>query len=141
MKIMSRKDTWLFHIGPIVVIILVFLSYLVIPFGHHIILNNLCIDVFFWIIVCSIVPLRLLMARYISNNKYFFLGGLQIVAQSISYEIPLTLCVLSKFLRAVRWNILLFFKIKNNLTWWFFFFISIQKLDNHMGNIKHLFEL
>jgi len=35
--ILSRKNTWLFHIGPIVVVIPIFLSYLVIPFGHHII--------------------------------------------------------------------------------------------------------
>lgn len=35
--ILSRENTWLFHIGPIVVVIPIFLSYLVIPFGHHII--------------------------------------------------------------------------------------------------------
>nr|AND48521.1 subunit 1 of NADH-plastoquinone oxidoreductase [Flatbergium sericeum] len=91
----SRGDTWLFHIGPAVVVIPVFLSYLVIPFGHHIILTDLGIGVFFWIAICSIVPLGLLMAGYGSNNKYSFLGGLRAAAQSISYEIPLALCVLS----------------------------------------------
>jgi len=35
--ILSREDTWLFHIGPTIVVIPIFLSYLVIPFGHHII--------------------------------------------------------------------------------------------------------
>nr|AND48033.1 subunit 1 of NADH-plastoquinone oxidoreductase [Sphagnum australe] len=91
----SRGDTWLFHIGPAIVVIPVFLSYLVIPFGHHIILTDLSIGVFFWIAICSIVPLGLLMAGYGSNNKYSFLGGLRAAAQSISYEIPLALCVLS----------------------------------------------
>nr|AND48359.1 subunit 1 of NADH-plastoquinone oxidoreductase [Eosphagnum rigescens] len=91
----SRGDTWLFNIGPAVVVIPVFLSYLVIPFGHHIILTDLGIGVFFWIAICSIVPLGLLMAGYGSNNKYSFLGGLRAAAQSISYEIPLALCVLS----------------------------------------------
>nr|YP_009732913.1 NADH-plastoquinone oxidoreductase subunit 1 [Diphyscium foliosum]QHU77255.1 NADH-plastoquinone oxidoreductase subunit 1 [Diphyscium foliosum] len=91
----SKGDTWLFNIGPAIVVIPVFLSYLVIPFGHNIILADLSIGVFFWIAICSIVPLGLLMAGYGSNNKYSFLGGLRAAAQSISYEIPLALCVLS----------------------------------------------
>nr|YP_010613866.1 NADH-plastoquinone oxidoreductase subunit 1 [Andreaea regularis]WAS08612.1 NADH-plastoquinone oxidoreductase subunit 1 [Andreaea regularis] len=91
----SRGDFWLFNIGPVIVVIPVFLSYLVIPFGHNIILADLGIGVFFWIAISSIVPLGLLMAGYGSNNKYSFLGGLRAAAQSISYEIPLALCVLS----------------------------------------------
>ena len=98
----SRGDFWLFNIGPIIVVIPVFLSYLVIPFGHNIILADLGIGVFFWIAISSIVPLGLLMAGYGSNNKYSFLGGLRAAAQSISYEIPLALCVLSISLRAIR---------------------------------------
>nr|YP_010118590.1 NADH-plastoquinone oxidoreductase subunit 1 [Pohlia cruda]QQY86686.1 NADH-plastoquinone oxidoreductase subunit 1 [Pohlia cruda] len=91
----SKGDFWLFNIGPAIVVIPVFLSYSVIPFGHNIILADLNIGVFFWIAICSIVPLGLLMAGYGSNNKYSFLGGLRAAAQSISYEIPLALCVLS----------------------------------------------
>nr|YP_009694209.1 NADH-plastoquinone oxidoreductase subunit 1 [Christensenia aesculifolia]QEI60384.1 NADH-plastoquinone oxidoreductase subunit 1 [Christensenia aesculifolia] len=91
----ARGDIWLFNIGPAVVVIPVFLSYLVIPFGKHIILADLGIGIFFWIAVSSIAPLGLLMAGYGSNNKYSFLGGLRAAAQSISYEIPLALCVLS----------------------------------------------
>jgi NAD(P)H-quinone oxidoreductase subunit 1 len=42
------------------------------------------------------------MAGYGSNNKYYFLGGPRAATQSISYEIPLTLCVLSISLCAIR---------------------------------------
>lgn len=98
----DRSDLWLFNIGPAVVVVPVFISYLVIPFGQHIILADLSIGVFFWIAISSIVPLGLLMAGYGSNNKYSFLGGMRAAAQSISYEIPLALCVLSISLRAIR---------------------------------------
>nr|YP_009545169.1 NADH-plastoquinone oxidoreductase subunit 1 [Gymnomitrion concinnatum]AZB86853.1 NADH-plastoquinone oxidoreductase subunit 1 [Gymnomitrion concinnatum] len=91
----SQGDYSLFNIGPILVIVPVFLSYLVIPFEYNVILSNLGIGVFFWIAVSSVVPLGLLMAGYGSNNKYSFLGGLRAAAQSISYEIPLALSVLS----------------------------------------------
>nr|QYB22070.1 NADH-plastoquinone oxidoreductase subunit 1 [Phyllocladus trichomanoides]BBF91084.1 NADH-plastoquinone oxidoreductase subunit 1 [Phyllocladus aspleniifolius] len=91
----SRGDMCLFSIGPVVVVIPIFPSYLVIPFGRHIVLLDLSIGVFFWIAVSSIAPLGLLIAGYGSNNKYSFSGGLRAAAQSISYEIPLALCVLS----------------------------------------------
>lgn len=101
----SQGDYSLFNIGPILVIVPVFSSYLVIPFEYNVILSNLGIGVFFWIAVSSVVPLGLLMAGYGSNNKYSFLGGLRAAAQSISYEIPLALSVLSVALRVIRTEI------------------------------------
>nr|ADD31441.1 NADH-plastoquinone oxidoreductase subunit 1 protein [Gonopterodendron arboreum] len=91
----SRGDTNLFSIGPSIAVISILLSYSVIPFGYNLILSDLNIGVFLWIAVSSIAPIGLLMSGYGSNNKYSFLGGLRAAAQSISYEIPLTLCVLS----------------------------------------------
>nr|YP_009548546.1 NADH-plastoquinone oxidoreductase subunit 1 [Tryonia myriophylla]AYW15367.1 NADH-plastoquinone oxidoreductase subunit 1 [Tryonia myriophylla] len=91
----ARGNALLFTIGPAIVVIPVFLTFLVIPFGQNIILTDLRIGVFLWIAISSIVPLGILMAGYGSNNKYSFLGGLRAAAQSISYEIPLALCVLS----------------------------------------------
>ncbi|GLT71046.1 hypothetical protein SLA2020_430890 [Shorea laevis] len=72
------------------------------PFDYRLVLADLNIGVFLWIAVASIAPIGLLMSGYGSNNKYSFLGGLRAAAQSISYEIPLTLCVLSIALRAIR---------------------------------------
>nr|YP_010884335.1 NAD(P)H-quinone oxidoreductase subunit 1 [Pentaphragma spicatum]WIW75648.1 NAD(P)H-quinone oxidoreductase subunit 1 [Pentaphragma spicatum] len=91
----SRGDTRLFSIGPAIAVISILLSYLVIPFGYNLVLTDLSIGVFLWIAISSIAPISLLMSGYGSNNKYSFLGGLRAAAQSISYEIPLTLCVLS----------------------------------------------
>nr|YP_010553112.1 NADH dehydrogenase subunit A [Gravesia laxiflora]YP_010553113.1 NADH dehydrogenase subunit A [Gravesia laxiflora]YP_010553207.1 NADH dehydrogenase subunit A [Gravesia rosea]YP_010553208.1 NADH dehydrogenase subunit A [Gravesia rosea]YP_010553302.1 NADH dehydrogenase subunit A [Gravesia subglobosa]YP_010553303.1 NADH dehydrogenase subunit A [Gravesia subglobosa]UTM97251.1 NADH dehydrogenase subunit A [Gravesia laxiflora]UTM97252.1 NADH dehydrogenase subunit A [Gravesia laxiflora]UTM97346. len=91
----SRGDGRLFIIGPSIAVISIFVSYSVIPFSYHLVLSDLNIGVFLWIAFSSIVPIGLLMSGYGSNNKYSFLGGLRAAAQSISYEIPLTLCVLS----------------------------------------------
>uniref|UniRef100_UPI00315C5CED NADH-plastoquinone oxidoreductase subunit 1 n=1 Tax=Plantago arachnoidea TaxID=2675919 RepID=UPI00315C5CED len=91
----SRGDTRLFNIGPSIAVISILLSYSVIPFSYRLILTDLSIGVFLWIAISSLAPVGLLMSGYGSNNKYSFLGGLRAAAQSISYEIPLTLCVLS----------------------------------------------
>ncbi|KAJ4735878.1 hypothetical protein LUZ62_011035 [Rhynchospora pubera] len=95
----SRGDIRLFSVGPSIAVISVLLSYLVIPFGYRLVLADLGIGVFLWIAISSIAPIGLLMSGYGSNNKYSFSGGLRAAAQSISYEIPLTLCVLSISLR------------------------------------------
>nr|YP_010341070.1 NADH dehydrogenase subunit 1 [Anubias hastifolia]UNZ93944.1 NADH dehydrogenase subunit 1 [Anubias hastifolia] len=91
----SRGDSRLFSAGPTITVISILLSYLVIPFGYHLVLADLSIGVFLWIAISSIAPIGLLMSGYGSNNKYSFSGGLRAAAQSISYEIPLTPCVLS----------------------------------------------
>nr|UGK72284.1 NdhA [Globba schomburgkii] len=97
----SRGDLRLFSIGPSIVVISILVSYLVIPFGYRLVLADLSIGVSLWIAISSIAPIGLLMSGYGSNNKYSFSGGLRAAAQSISYEIPLTLCVLSISLRVI----------------------------------------
>nr|YP_009242923.1 NdhA [Echinochloa frumentacea]YP_009332410.1 NdhA [Echinochloa colona]YP_009439422.1 NADH-plastoquinone oxidoreductase subunit 1 [Echinochloa ugandensis]AMQ99175.1 NdhA [Echinochloa frumentacea]ANQ92667.1 NADH-plastoquinone oxidoreductase subunit I [Echinochloa colona]API68098.1 NdhA [Echinochloa colona]API68185.1 NdhA [Echinochloa colona]ATG82408.1 NADH-plastoquinone oxidoreductase subunit 1 [Echinochloa ugandensis] len=91
----SRGEIPLFSIGPSIAVISILLSFLVIPLGYHFVLADLSIGVFLWIAISSIAPIGLLMAGYSSNNKYSFSGGLRAAAQSISYEIPLTFCVLA----------------------------------------------
>ncbi|MBH8565078.1 NADH-quinone oxidoreductase subunit NuoH [Nostoc sp. CENA67] len=91
----AQSDPWLFTLGPIIVVLPVFLSYLIVPFGQNIVITNIGTGIFLWIALSSIQPIGLLMAGYASNNKYSLLGGLRAAAQSISYEIPLALSVLA----------------------------------------------
>lgn len=72
----SRGDSRLFSIGPSIAVISILLSYLIIPFGSNLVLSDLNIGVFLWIVISSIAPIGLLMIGYGSNNKYSFLGGL-----------------------------------------------------------------
>jgi len=91
----AKADPWLFVIGPAIVVIPVFLSFLIVPFGQNLVITDLGIGIFLWIALSSITPIGLLMAGYSSNNKYSLLGGLRAAAQSISYEVPLALAVLA----------------------------------------------
>lgn len=91
----AKSDPWLFTLGPVLVVIPVFLSYLIVPFGQNLVITDLNVGIFLWIALASIVPIGLLMSGYSSNNKYALLGGLRAAAQSISYEIPLAFSVLA----------------------------------------------
>lgn len=91
----AKSDSLLFTLGPIIVVIPVFLSFLIVPFGQNLVITDVGTGVFLWVALSSIQPIGLLMAGYASNNKYALLGGLRAAAQSISYEIPLALAVLA----------------------------------------------
>ncbi|NDG01531.1 MAG: NADH-quinone oxidoreductase subunit H, partial [Synechococcaceae bacterium WBB_32_011] len=91
----ARADGLLFSLGPVLVVVPVILSWLVVPFGQHLLISNVGVGIFLWISLSSIQPIGLLMSGYASNNKYSLLGGLRAAAQSISYEIPLALAVLA----------------------------------------------
>jgi NAD(P)H-quinone oxidoreductase subunit 1 len=91
----AKSDAVLFTLGPIIVVIPVFLSFLIVPFGQNLVITDVSTGIFLWISLASITPIGLLMAGYASNNKYSLLGGLRAAAQSISYEIPLALAVLA----------------------------------------------
>ncbi|AFY37371.1 NADH dehydrogenase subunit H [[Leptolyngbya] sp. PCC 7376] len=91
----AKTDPWLFTLGPALVVVPVFLSYLIVPFGQNLVITDLNVGIFLWISLSSIAPIGLLMSGYSSNNKYSLLGGLRAAAQSISYEIPLALAVLA----------------------------------------------
>ena len=91
----ANSDALLFTLGPVIVVIPVFLSYLIVPFGQNLVVTDVGMGVFLWIALSSVAPIGLLMSGYASNNKYSLLGGLRAAAQSISYEIPLALSVLA----------------------------------------------
>ncbi|XWK90094.1 MAG: NADH-quinone oxidoreductase subunit NuoH [Phormidium sp.] len=91
----AKTDGILFTLGPIIVVIPVFLSYLIVPFGQNLVITDIGMGIFLWIAFSSIAPIGLLMSGYASNNKYSLLGGLRAAAQSISYEVPLSLSVIA----------------------------------------------
>lgn len=91
----AKSDPWLFTLGPVLVVVPVFLSFLIVPFGQNLLITDLGVGIFLWIALSSVAPIGLLMAGYASNNKYSLLGGLRAAAQSISYELPLALSVLA----------------------------------------------
>ncbi|MCT7956912.1 NADH-quinone oxidoreductase subunit NuoH [Laspinema palackyanum] len=91
----AKADPILFTLGPVLVVVPVFASFLIVPFGQNLIISDVGVAIFLWISLSSIQPIGLLMAGYASNNKYSLIGGLRAAAQSISYEIPLALSVLA----------------------------------------------
>ncbi len=91
----STADRKLFLIAPIVIFTSIFAGFAVLPLSPNIVGANLNVGVFYLLTIISLDVIGLIMAGWGSGSKYPLFGALRAVAQIISYEVPLTLSVLS----------------------------------------------
>lgn len=84
----SHCDRPLFRLAPYLVFVGVSATFVVMPFGQHLIAADLDIGILFVVAVTSLVTIGLMTGGWASNNKWSLLGGIRSAAQIISYEIP-----------------------------------------------------
>ncbi|MBI1883435.1 MAG: NADH-quinone oxidoreductase subunit NuoH [Chlamydiae bacterium] len=88
-------DKVLYFLAPILSFAPVLGAFLVIPFGQHLVIQDLNIGLLLVFAFSGLSFIGIFMAGWASNNKYSLLGGMRSVAQNISYEIPLLLSSLN----------------------------------------------
>ncbi|MEZ4607457.1 MAG: NADH-quinone oxidoreductase subunit NuoH [Deinococcales bacterium] len=91
----AKADAWVYTLGPIMVFISAFLLMAVLPFGKTWVLAPLEAGLLFIIAAGTLSAYGVLIAGWSINNKYGLLGGLRAAAQLVSYEIPLSISLLS----------------------------------------------
>nr|YP_009538142.1 NADH dehydrogenase subunit 1 [Adelpha bredowii]AYN60924.1 NADH dehydrogenase subunit 1 [Adelpha bredowii] len=112
-KLFSKEQVYLnysnyfsFYFSPIVSFMLSLMIWMVIPYGFNMINFNL--GVLFFLCCMSIGVYTLLIAGWSSNSNYSLLGGLRAVAQTISYEVSLSLILMSNIILIMDFNMLKF---------------------------------
>lgn len=105
MKLLSKEDinptaadTLSYQIAPVLSVVGVIMALAVIPFGAGLIGADLNVGVLYLVALGSIGIMAALMAGWGSNNKYALLAGFRVVAQLLSYEIPMVLAMLAPVL-------------------------------------------
>jgi NADH-quinone oxidoreductase subunit H len=91
----SGADYWVHLVAPILIMIPALLIYAVLPFGEGLRGTDLNIGILYIVALGSIGTIAVLMAGWSSNNKYALLGSFRVVAQLISYEIPMVLSIVA----------------------------------------------
>ncbi|MBL3657540.1 complex I subunit 1/NuoH family protein [Fulvivirga sediminis] len=91
----TKADRKLFLIAPILVFTFVFAGFAVVPVTSGWEGAPIQTGVFFLLAIVSLDTIGIIMAGWASNNKYSLFGAMRSAAQIISYEVPLTLSVLS----------------------------------------------
>lgn len=92
---LNRVDKFLFGLAPFLVILASMLSFAVLPWGNGLQVIDFNIGIFFLLATSSIGVLGILLAGWSSNNKYTLIGALRSGAQMVSYEISISLCVIT----------------------------------------------
>lgn len=101
-EIITPRDVDLvaYNLAPILGVIGVLIVFAVLPFAPGVIGADLNVGVLFIPALGSVGIMAALMAGWASNNKYALLSGFRVVAQLLSYEIPMVLAMLLPVLLA-----------------------------------------
>lgn len=90
----AGADRIIYNLAPIISVVSVILIWAVIPLSPIHIGVDLEIGVLYFVAVGSIGTLAIMMAGWSSNNKYALLGAFRVVAQLVSYEVPMVFALL-----------------------------------------------
>jgi NADH-quinone oxidoreductase subunit H len=100
----ARADRWVFTLAPIVSMVPALIAFAVIPFDREatffgyrvpLFIADVNVGLLYLVSITSIGVYGIILAGYASNSKFPLLAGLRASAQLISYEIAITMMLVS----------------------------------------------
>jgi NADH-quinone oxidoreductase subunit H len=98
-------DRPLFAIAPLVSLVCAATGLSLIPLWDRFVLSNFNVGLLFILALSSLSAYGVILSGWASNSRYAFLGALRASAQVISYEIAMSLALLSIVLMAGSFNL------------------------------------
>lgn len=89
-----NADGLLHLLAPAIAFIPTLMIFAVIPLQNGASLVNLNIGILYIVAISSVSVVGILMAGWASNNKYALISAMRVIAQVVSYEIPLALSII-----------------------------------------------
>jgi NADH-quinone oxidoreductase subunit H len=120
-KILTKED-WVppfadkpvFILAPAVIMVVVLMSFTVIPFAPGIEVVDLNIGLLFFLAMSSLGVYSVALAGWASDSKYALLGGLRSVAQMLSYEVFMGLSLMGVVMLAGSFNLRVIVEAQRN---------------------------
>jgi NADH-quinone oxidoreductase subunit H len=125
-----RADKWVFTAAPIIAMVPALIVYAVIPFGPEVSLfgrqvtlyiTDINVGLLYVVSVASVGVYGIILAGYSSNSKYPLLASLRASAQLISYEVAVTLTLVSVILVAGSLSMVSIVRAQESMGVWFAF--------------------
>ncbi|MCS7150615.1 MAG: NADH-quinone oxidoreductase subunit NuoH [Caldimicrobium sp.] len=101
----SAVDRPVFLIAPLIALVCGASGLAFIPLWDKFVLSNLNVGLLFILALSSLSAYGVILSGWASNSRYAFLGALRASAQVISYEIAMSLALLSVVLMAGSFNL------------------------------------
>ncbi len=98
-------DKAVFILAPAVIVVVVLMSYAIIPFAPSIEVVDLNIGLLFFLAMSSLGVYSVALAGWASSSKYSLLGGLRASAQMLSYEVFMGLSLMGVVMLAGSFNL------------------------------------
>ena len=112
-------DAVVHFLAPVLLVVVVFMGYAVLPMGRNMTLVNLDAGILFFFAIGASTELSVFMAGWSSRNKYSLLGAMRAVAQMISYEVPLLMSSLAVVMMTGSLSPNKIVDVQNQYTWGF----------------------
>ncbi|MEE8129759.1 MAG: NADH-quinone oxidoreductase subunit NuoH [Vicinamibacterales bacterium] len=119
----AKADKWVFTLAPIMSLVPAFVAFAVIPFGPEFpyFIADINVGLLFLVSVTSIGVYGIILGGWSSNSKYPLLASLRASAQLISYEIAVTMTLVSVILTAGTLSLVEIVEAQRSTGWWFGF--------------------
>jgi NADH-quinone oxidoreductase subunit H len=126
----ARADKWVFTIAPIIVMVPALITFAVIPFGptvsmfgHQVSLyvTDVNVGLLYIVSVASIGVYGIILGGWASNSKFPLLASLRASAQLISYEVAVTMTLVSLIMTAGTLSMVGIVNSQYNSHYWFIF--------------------
>ena len=139
-----RADKWVFTAAPIIAMVPALIVYAVIPFGPEVSLfgrqvtlyiTDINVGLLYIVSVASIGVYGLILAGYASNSKYPLLASLRASAQLISYEVAVTLTLVSVIMVAGSLSMVSIVRAQESQQVWFAFIQPVAFVIFFIGGL------
>lgn len=139
-----RADKWVFTAAPIIVMVPALVVFAVIPFGPEVHLfgrtiplyvTDINVGLLFIVAVASIGVYGIILGGWASNSKYPLLASLRASAQLISYEVVITLTLVSLILMAGTLSMVGIVEAQYTARLWFVFVQPVAFLLVFIGGL------
>lgn len=140
----TRADRWVFTLAPIIALVPALIVFAVIPFGPStrifgydvpIYIADINVGLLYIVSVTSIGVYGLILGGYASNSKYPLLASLRASAQLISYEVAVTMTLVSMILTAGSLSLVEIVEAQRRAGVWYAFVQPVALLIYFIGGL------